>query len=197
MIIETILSSINKKGEVNFAPMGVHIPDHAINLSKVKEICLYLYSGSHTFDNLQTTLEGVINLTNDVMAFVETALFSTSLPTAPSRLVHPPRMAGAKTIWEFSVTDFHASVEPAKVLGKIKYYEELAGFSGLCRAQGAVLEAAIAATRWRWMTRSKIEESWAQWRETVERTGGSREQEAFSRVCDFFAQNGIDMGDAK
>lgn len=197
MIIETILSSLNQDGAVNLAPMGVHIPDHILNLSEVREISLSIYSGSQTFINLPATLEGVINITDDVSAFVETALFSTILPTVPSRLVRPPRLANARTIWEFAVTEFDASGEPAKVRGLIRHYEELAGYRGFCRAEWAVLEAVIAATRWQWMPHSKIEESWPLWKEIVEKTGGIRERKALNQVSKYFAQKGVQIPDHK
>ena len=109
MIIETILSSIGVGGQANFAPIGVHIPDDTTRLSEVKEIEIFLYSGSDTFINVKTKPEGVINFTDDVLTFVETALYSTVLPSLPSKKVIPPRMSGARTIWEFKVTEFDDS----------------------------------------------------------------------------------------
>ncbi|MEL7567077.1 MAG: DUF447 domain-containing protein [Dehalobacterium sp.] len=193
MIIETIISSQNQDGAVNFAPMGVHISHQVLNLSEVREIGLCLYSGSQTFINLHTTLEGVVNFTDDVLIFVETALFSPDYPTCPSRFVQPPRLASAQKIWEFTVTNFDASQEPAKVHGQIKHDEELAGWGGFCRAQWAVLEAAIAATRWQRIPFRKIKNAWILWQEIVEKTGGTREREALNRVREFFNQKGLEI----
>lgn len=193
MIIETVLSSISQDGKVNFAPIGVHVPDTTSHLSEVKDIEILLYSGSNTFSNLKTTAEGVINFTDDISIFVDTALFSISLPTAPSLMVRPPRMAEANTVWEFSVTSFNDSTEPARVAGKVLSYNELAGFTGLCRARGVIIEATILATRIQWIPVNKIEESWRFWQEVVIKTGGIRERQAFQKVSDYFIQQGISI----
>ncbi len=193
MIVETVLSSISQDGKVNFAPIGVHIPDNTSHFSEVKDIEILLYSGSNTFSNVKTTAEGVINFTDDISIFVDTALFSKSLPTAPSLMVRPPRMAEAKTVWEFSVTSFNDSTEPARVVGKVLSFDELAGFTGFCRAHWVILEATIVATRIQWIPVNKIEESWQFWQEVVIKTGGIRERQAFQKVTNYFVQQGISI----
>jgi hypothetical protein len=190
MIIETILSSTSATGAVNFAPVGVHVPDdHGGKLSEVKGIVLYLYPGSNTFLNLRTTPEGVINFTDDVVSFVDTALYAGTLPTARSAQVLPPRMAEARAIWEFVVTGFDASAEPARVTGEVLLFREFAGFTGFIRAQGAVIEAAITATRLAWIPPDKVNRSWPLWQEIVEKTGGRREKEAFRKLTEYMIRH--------
>lgn len=191
MIIETILSSCSEDGTVNFAPIGVHLEDDCLQLSEVKEIGLTLYPGSRTFANLKSTGEGVINLTDDVLSFVDTALFSEVLPAVPSSTVRPPRMAAAKSVWEFSITYFDDSACPAQLKAKVLYFKEVGGYTGFCRAQGAVLEAAIAATRLQWIPENKILESWPLWQEMVAKTGGVREKRALRKLADYFVKHGI------
>ncbi|MFA6807683.1 MAG: DUF447 domain-containing protein [Eubacteriales bacterium] len=191
MIIETIMSTLDENGKVNFAPIGVHIGDNMYDLAKIKEVELYLYKGSQTFTNLYLNFEGVINFTNDILIFVETALFSPKLLNSPSKLVRSPRMVGANAILEFIVLDFDSSVEPARVKGKIRCYEEFDGFKGFCRAQGAVLEALIMATRLERIAFLKIEESWNRWEEIILKTGGWKEQEALKRIKEYLIQKGI------
>ncbi|OLN28340.1 DUF447 family protein [Desulfosporosinus metallidurans] len=193
MILETILSSISVDGIVNFAPMGMHLPDTDPGRSPVKRIVFRLYPGSQTYENLKATGQGVINFTDDVLVFVETALYSGCPPFVPSQKVRPPSMAHARTIWEFTVTCFDPSTEPAFLEGKIEHREQKGGFEGFCRAQGAVLEAAIAATRWQWLPIGKIIESWPLWLEVVEKTGGNREQHAFNKVGNFLGEKGIQV----
>jgi hypothetical protein len=193
MIIETILSSSSEDGRVNFAPIGVHLLGDCLQLSEVKEVVLMLYPGSNTFSNLKDIPEGVINFTDDVLSFVDTALFSHLLPAVPSHFVRPPRMAAAKTVWEFSVTSFDDSASPARVEGKVLLFKELGGYSGFCRAQGAILEAAITATRLQWIPESKVLESWPLWQEIVAKTGGVRELKAFRKLTDYFVGRGISI----
>lgn len=193
MILETILSSINADGMVNFAPMGVRIPDEDSERSHLKRIVLRPYAGSRTYENLRATGQGVVNFTGDVLAFVETGLYSGCPPYVPSQKVRPPGMADASEVWEFTVSLFDAAAEPALVEGKIEHREQRGGFSGFCRAQGAVLEAAIAATRWQWLPIGKIIDSWPVWLEVVEKTGGKREREAFNKVGSYLAEKGIQV----
>ena len=195
MIIETILSSIGVEGQMNFAPVGVHVPDDGMRLKDIREIEIFLYSGSHTFNNLKITPQGVINFTDDVLLFVETALFSNPLPFTPSLTVLPPRLATAKTIWEFSVTNFDDSRDPARVNGKILHIEERDGFSGFCRAHAVILEATILATRIEWIHPNKIIDSWPAWQEVVAKTGGTKEQEAFRKVAVFLKERKIPIPD--
>lgn len=194
MILETILSTMDKQGKVNFAPMGLHIPDDTSDLAQVKEINLRLYKSSQTLKNLETALEGVLNLTDDVLAFVETALFSKQLPTVPSQAIRTPGMAEAKTRWEFSVIDIDYSTDPVRIRGETNYFQELRGPMVFCRAQGAVLEALICATRWQWIPKRKIGEFWPRWQEVINKTGGKKEREAMQKIKEYLIENVFQVG---
>ena len=178
---------------MNFAPFGVHIPDDCRPFAEIKEIGLTLYPGSNTFSNLKAVPEGVVNLTDDILCFVDTALFSKVLPAAPSHIVLPPRMAAARTVWEFSVTSFDDSVCPARVRAKVLSFEQLGEYTGFCRAQWAILEALIAATRFQWIPKTKILESWPLWQEVVAKTGGGRERKALRKLADYFVRQGVSI----
>lgn len=192
MIIEAIISTLDKKnGRANFAPMGVHLADHASSLARVGEVELCLYRGSQTYDNLYSTSEGVINLSEDVLAFVETALFSRELPSSPSKMVSAPRMSGASAIFEFSVVHFEAAAEPARVKGKILYHEQFGGFTGFCRARSAVLEAVIMATRLDRIPLSEINEYLDKCEQIILKTGGAEERKALQRVKDFLLKKDL------
>lgn len=192
MIIESIISTLNNEdGKVNFAPIGVHIDDHEFDFARIEEVDLCLYKGSQTFSNLYTTSEGVINLTDDILAFVETALFSRELPSSPSKLVSAPRMAGASAIFEFSIVSFDDETEPARVRGKILYREVYNGFKGFCRAQGIVLEAVIMATRLKHIPVSELEQCLIKYEKIILKTGGIKEGKALKRVKDYCIEKGI------
>lgn len=142
---------------------------------------------------MKTTPEGVINFSDDVLSFVETALYSHLLPTYPSVKVIPPRMADAKAIWEFVITHFDDTREPARVTGQVLSVHVGTGFSGFCRARGVILEAAVAATRLHRIRGSKIEQSWLAWQDVVTKTGGLREKEAFSRLAAYLSDKGLSV----
>lgn len=191
MILETILSSISEDGKVNFAPVGVHVPDDCERVAEVKEFELRLYPGSSTFANLKKVPEGVINFSEDVLSFVETALFSDVPPTCPSHHVRPQTMANAEAAWEFTIRTFDDSRSPVSVRCSVLRYKAMGTFGGFCRAHGAVLEAVIAATRLQWIPAGAIIASWPAWQEMVMKTGGRRELEAFRRVTEYLVCHGV------
>ena len=187
MILEAIVSSVNIDGQVNFAPMGVHTlagnPDEPVSMR--------LYFGSQTYANLQSTGQGVICFCDDVSLFVETALYSACLPHVPSEVVAPPRLTAAERVWEFTVNDFVAAIDPAAVAVQVvRRWERGGGFHGFCRARMAVLEATIAATRLR-LAPDKISGSWHDWLALVVKTGGAREWAAMNRVYAYLAAEGL------
>lgn len=194
MIVETIISSLSYDDIVNFAPMGLHISDldqEWVGYSPSGPIYLRLYPGSQTYANLKATGQGVVNFTNNVLDFVETALYSSCPAHRPSRKVRPPNMEHAHMIWEFMITRFDSASVPALVEGKIEYCENRGGVAGFCRGQWAVLEAAIAATRWQFLPSAEITQPWPMWLELVKKTGGTQEYEALIKISSFLAEKGI------
>lgn len=192
MILEGILSSLSREGEANFAPIGV-ILEAVSGVRLGCEVKLRLYPGSQTYQNVLATQEAVMNFTDDVGLFVETALDSAQPAIVPSDRVRPPRLRDALTVWELEVSTIEASVVPATVTAKVAAVAEKPGYRGFCRGQMAVMEAAIAATRLAWIPASSWSENWDTWFELVHKTGGPREHQALHRLADYLRQHGIEV----
>lgn len=190
MILEAIVSTLSATGEMNFAPMGIHIPSSWDKKVPPEMIILRPYPQSHTYTNLRATGQGVVNFIENVLLFVETALFSTRPPYKPSKCVRPPSLQEANELWEFRVQSFD-SQEPALVEASIENRVIQGSFSGFCRAHGAVLEAAIAATRWERLSKDKIPDAWPEWLALVEKTGGPLEWQAMNKVAEFLRDKGV------
>ena len=178
MILETILSTVDAKGETHFAPIGVIFPDSPDDLANTKEIKLRLYAGSRTYENLRAWGEGVVNLTGNILYFADASLIKRCQAHMSAK-VKPHRLGDADVVWEFSVTSFETAKEPALVTATVLCYDKLGGFSGFCRAHGAVLEAAVAVSRRHILPYKTIENSWPMWQNIVAKTGGAREKKAF------------------
>lgn len=178
MIIETIVSSVSAAGELNFAPMGFTPLSEKAGLMR-------LFKGSHTFDNLKGQGVGVINIVDDVLLFVETALYSARPPSLPATKVEAPLLKGATTCYEFKVTDFKDKKDPAAVSVEILACHNRRYFTGYCRASFAVLEATILATRLEFIDTTKIEAGLKYFAEVVKKTGGKGEKKAFDLVEKF------------
>lgn len=178
MIIEAIVSTVNEEGMANFAPMGVEFtgPD---------AITLRPFRTSQTYRNLLVVGEGVANLTDDALVFVQTALFSHTPAHVGGHWVRAPILRDALSYYEFVVTRLEDDREPARVEARVVSRGGETRFSGLCRARFAVIEATIDATRIHLLGMEVVRERLQGWRRIVERTGGPRERRALEMVEEY------------
>ncbi len=72
MIIESVLTTVDARGVINFAPMGVEWGE--------EEIVIKPFLETTTFKNLEATRVAVINLTDDVMVFAQGAIANVQFP---------------------------------------------------------------------------------------------------------------------
>ncbi|HSB60394.1 MAG TPA: DUF447 domain-containing protein, partial [Vicinamibacteria bacterium] len=79
MIIESIVTTLDRGGRANFAPMGVVWGED--------EIVVKPYRETTTYRNLRETGEAVVNLVDDVLYFVRGALASPTFPSVPAAVV--------------------------------------------------------------------------------------------------------------
>ena len=190
MVLESILSTVNPEGETHFAPIGVILPDSPDSHEKIGQLKFKLFADSLTYENLRNWGEGVVNLTDNLLYFTS-RLHRGRSKSILSKKVKPHRLADACKVWEFSVVSFEACYDPATVIVEVLCYDELGSFSGLCRAHGAVLEAAVVVSRYHILPKQAIESKWAGWQEIVDKTGGLREKEAFDMLTDDLVEKGF------
>ncbi len=79
MIIESVLTTMDAGGAINFAPMGVEWGE--------EEIVIKPFLETTTFRNLEATRVAVVNLTDDVMVFAQGAIANVQFPAVPAALV--------------------------------------------------------------------------------------------------------------
>jgi uncharacterized protein len=180
MIIETIFSTINEQGKPNFAPMGLLCSEDTIKLR--------IFRDTQTFRNIVAIRHGVANLTDDVLAFVRSGIFNETLPFFPAKVV--PGVVFDKTCswWELSVEPATITSDPAEIECRILHKETRKEFTGYCRAGGAVIEAAILATRLDFKNHDMILQKMIEYAEIVGKTGGYSEKKAFEMVREFIEQ---------
>jgi len=192
MVFESILSTMNPEGDTHFAPIGIILPDSPESPEKIRQLKFKLFAGSCTYENLRALGEGVVNLTDNLLYFTSQSLRGRC-KSIQSEKVRPHRLADACRVWEFSVKSFGAAHDPVTVIGEVLRYEELGGFSGLCRAHGAVLEAAVAVSRSHFLPKQVIESKWATWQEIVNKTGGQQEKAAFEMLTEDLVEKGFEL----
>lgn len=148
-ISEVILSTYNENKQPNAAPMGT-------TTQNGNTLIIKPFMTSQTYRNLQSQKCGVINLTCDVELFYRTAFKETTpqgeLPAEwfrAAQTVNAPRLVQADATVEVAVQ----KIEPldsqrAQATCKATFIDAPKVFpQAYCRAQFAVIEAIVHATR--------------------------------------------------
>lgn len=177
MIIEAIVTTVDEAGEANFAPMGVTIEQG--------EIFIRPYKDSVTYRNLIATGTAVVNLTDAIRLFAESAVSSPQFPTFAAEMVKGLVLIDACSYYECSVVHAETASERATFRCKILKKGILREFIGFNRAKNAILEAAILATRVRLIGAAQIREECRRLAEIVQKTGGEQEVLAMQYLQDY------------
>ncbi len=181
MIIETIVTSMDRDGAVNFAPMGVEWGEERIVLKP--------YLETTTFRNVSATRAAVVNLTDDVLIFARSAIASPEFPWTPAVAVRGAVLEAACSWREVEVLAVDASPPRSRIDTRVVHRGVRREFIGFNRARHAVLEAAILATRVHLLPAAQIRDDLARLQAPVEKTAGPREREAWELLRDYIARN--------
>jgi len=177
MIIEAIFSTLNADGQPNFAPMGVVWGEEHIIVRPFRQ--------TQTFENLNTSGYGVVSLTDNVRAFVQSGLYHVVLPHFAASQV-PGVVYQEACAWrELQVISQGGDEQRAEVHCRVVEKGRRRDFLGFCRAHSAVLEAAILATRLHLYDADWIASMLDHYETIVEKTGGDNERLAFQEVRAF------------
>lgn len=177
LIIECIVTTRSAEGEYNFAPMGVEWGEEVIVLKP--------YRDTTTFPNLVATRQAVVNVTDDVRLFARGAVQRPEFPWFPAEVVDGAVLEAACSWRELEVEAVDDSEERARIAANVVHRGSRREFVGFNRARAAVLEAAILATRIRFLPMSDILADMERLGVIVQKTGGAAEHEAFGLLADF------------
>jgi len=175
MILETMVSTLDAAGRPNVAPMGIGLEGDAILLRP--------FRSALTCANLEALGEGVVHFTDDVLVFARCALQTYLPPHHPAAKVRGIVLDDACSWREFVVTDKDLTAERALFRARVVAGGQGREFLGFNRAQHAVVEATILATRRHLLERASILDAMARLEPLVAKTGGAREREAWSLVA--------------
>ncbi len=177
MIIETLCATLNQDGRPNFAPMGLAWGEN--------EVIIRPFRATHTCRNLLVHGYGVATVTDDALAFVESALGDPALPSFPASVVPGVVYAGACYWRELEVISAGGSPERAEVRCRVVYRGRQRDFLGFSRARGAIIEAAILATRLHLADRASVLPALDGYEAIVRKTGDEPERASMQRVRDY------------
>ena len=177
MITETIVTTLNEQGEANFAPMGVTIGDG--------EILIRPYKESATCRNLLATGAVVVNLTDNAGLFAESAVSNPQFPSFPADMVRGLILKDACSYYECTVREADTTHERANFYCRVVKKGVLREFIGFNRAKNAIIEAAILATRVRFLGVEPILQEYGRFAEIVKKTGGEQESRAMQYLQEY------------
>lgn len=183
MIIESLVTTLDREARPNFAPMGVEWGE--------SEIVLKPYRETTTFRNLLETPEAVVNLVDDVSYFVKGALGSPTFPSQPATVVRGVVLDAACSWREVRVREAETREPRARFVCDVVHRGVRREFLGYCRARGAVLEATILATRTRILPIDEILAEYARLQVIVDKTAGPTEREAMAMLTDFVRKEAV------
>lgn len=177
MILETIVTSMDPQGAINFAPMGVEWGEETIILKPFLE--------TTTYRNVSATGAAVVNLVDDAMLFAQGAISSPQFPWVPAGVVRGAVLEAACSWRELEVLTIDATPPRSRIDARVVHRGVRREFLGFNRARHAVLEAAILATRTHLLPADQVRDEFARLQIVVDKTAGPREREAMELLTDY------------
>lgn len=171
MIHEVIVTTISQAGETHIAPMGIRQRDELVVISPFRP--------STTLENITQNRCAAVNFTDDVRVFAGCLTGRRDWPIFASDRIAAPRLAASLAHREVELVDIEESELRPNLLCRVVHEETHRPFLGFNRAQAAVLELAILVSRLDRLPLQKVVEEMAYLLTAVEKTAGSREQEAW------------------
>jgi hypothetical protein len=177
MIVEAIFATLDPAGRPNFAPMGVVWGED--------EMTVRPFRATHTYQNLLATRCGVVNVTDDVLAFVDCALGDPALPHFPATTICGAVLENACYWREVVLFDGGGDFTRAELRCRVVRRGWRRDFLGFNRARGVVIEAAILVTRVHLLGKARVLASLAESEAVVLKTGDAAEWLALRRLRDY------------
>jgi uncharacterized protein len=181
MIVETIVTTRDRQGQVNVAPMGIEW-EPSIDDSR---IVLKPFLDTATYRNVIATGTAVVNLVDDVRVFARAAISNPEYATVPAVAIDGVVLTDCCAWRELEVVSIDSTPPRSRIETTVVHRGTSRDFIGFNRACHAVLEAAIYATRVHMLPRDFLESELQRLQVIVDKTAGPREFEAMSLVSNF------------
>lgn len=172
MIRESIVTTLGPDGTPHIAPIGVIVEPAGLVIAPFRP--------SATLDNLIARRQAVVNYTDDVRVFAGCITGKKrDWPTRKAERVEGAVLDAGLAHEEVELVEIREDAQRPRLLCRTVHTVNSAPFRGFNRAQSAVIEAAILASRLSLLPREKIEREIAYLAISIEKTAGSRETEAW------------------
>ena len=171
MIRETIVTTIDAGGRVHIAPLGI--------IAEGERWILAPFRPSKTLDNLRAVPFAVANHTDDVRIYAGCLTGRRDWATVACEETPAPRLKDCLAHISLRVVDVGEDEMRPRFHCEVVRSVAHAPFAGFNRAQAAVIEAAILASRLHLLPRDKIEREIAALEIVVGKTAGANERTAW------------------
>lgn len=184
---EVVVTTLNEEGKPHSAPMGIsEVSGHII---------IQPFKPSTTYDNLKQHRQCVINYTDDVRVFAGPLTGRRHWDHLPCQQIEGFYLSQSLTHTELEIVAFDDVDPRASFTGAVVCEVTHAPFRGFNRAQNAVIDAAILASRLTMLPEEKIQQEIAYLAIAIEKTAGPRELEAWGWLMDKIKDAGIILHD--
>lgn len=171
MIYETIVSTVNIRGEPHVTPFGIRMQDGLVVISPFKP--------STTLDNILATGCAVVNMTDDVRVFAGALTGRQVWDLVPSKQISGFRLASTLVHRELKLVKIEDDAVRPQLFLEIVHETQHQSFQGFNRAQAAVIELAVLVSRLKRLPMEKISQEMDYLKIAIEKTAGPRELEAW------------------
>jgi hypothetical protein len=175
MIRECIVTTIGSSGLTHLAPLGLIEQDGFLVIAPFRP--------STTLANLESEPFATASFIDDVRIFAGCVCGQSDWPLETTPGWSTPRLAAALSHAELEVVRCEADPQRPRFFCRAKRIVAHRPFLGFNRAQAAVVEAAILATRLGLLPREKIDTEMAYLQIAVDKTAGPSEREAWEMVA--------------
>ncbi len=183
MIFETIIISMDVDDKPHVTPFGIRMQDGLVVISP--------YKPSTTLDNILATQHAVMNLTDDVRVFAGALTRRQAWTLLPAEKITGFRLAETLTHKELKLVKVIDDAQRPQLLMEVVYAVQHQPFQGFNRAQAAVIELAVLASRLHRLPKDKVTAEMAYLQIAVDKTAGERELQAWrwltEKIENFYA----------
>lgn len=184
MIYETIISTIDINGKSHVTPFGVQKKDDLFVIAPFKP--------STTLENILQTQCAVMNLTDDVRIFAGAIARVQTFTLLPATKIAGFRLTETLAHHELQLVEAIDDVERPQLLMRSVHQQTHQPFAGFNRAQAAVIELAVLASRLNRLPKEKILSERDYLQIAMDKTAGEREWQAWQwlveKIDNYYAE---------
>ena len=171
LILETVVSTRDGDDGTHLAPLGLHRDG--------RRLLVKPFRPSRTLDNLQRHGCAVANRPDDVRVYAGCLTGRRDWPLTSAEVVPCARLRDCLSHAELEVVSFADDPLRPTFTCRVVHEEAHAPFAGHNRAQAAVIELAILASRLDRLPAGKLRREVEYLQAAVDKTAGEREREAW------------------